>query len=264
MSADDPSPLTLGGLFRAVIGLGEADAITDALRRRGLLVISGGAVAMVAVASVWWQSRESTPEPTPPHSHVVFADIEGWYRETQHEVALRTPFDLTLDALPEALPMQIGPWFGEDRLPDPAVDEWFRDPELSIERTYRRQDGEIVWLSAFGSRGTKSYHLFEHTPDTCYPLGGWNIEHFKPRAFNLDGSASRLTTNYGEAVTDDGQRLVFLYFYLWRDPSRDPKAGVLSLRLASPVRESVDATRAALAEDFLTRLFPSTHAWSRF
>ena len=238
--------------------------VTRSVKRRRLLAASGAAIAVVAATGLWWGGREPSPAPSPPDGYIVFADIEGWYRETPHEVALRTPYDLSLDGLPEGLPLRIGPWFGEEREHDPAVDVWFKDPEVSIERTYRRHDGELVWLSAFGSRGSKSYHLFEHTPDTCYPLGGWNIAHFEPRAFELDGRSNPLTTNYGEAVTDDGERLVFLYVYLWRDPGRDPQSGVLSLRLASPVRESIEATRAVLAQDFLTRLFPATHGWSRF
>lgn len=261
---DASASLTFAGLVRILLGAPEFDPTANAMRRRGLLGLSAAAIALVAVASVWWHQRDPSVDPAPPQSHVVFADIEGWYRETPHEVALRTPYDLTLDALPESLPLNIGPWAGEEREHDPAVDEWFRDPELSIERTYRRFDGEIVWLSAFGSRGTKSYHLFEHTPETCYPLGGWNIQLFEPRAFELGGQSDQLTTNYGEALNQDGQQLVFVYLYIWRDPGRDPEAGVLSLRLASPVRHSVEATRAALAQDFLTRLFPSTHGWSRF
>ncbi len=260
-----PAGMTLAGLVRALVGAPDVDPIAAiAMRRRGLLAISAAAIALVAVSSVWWRQRESTLEPAPPQSHVVFADIEGWYRQTPHEVALRTPFDLTLDGLPASLPLEIGPWIGEERSHDPAVDEWFRNPELSIERTYRRFDGEIVWLSAFGSRGTKSYHLFEHTPETCYPLGGWNIGHFEPRAFPLNGRSTPLTANYGEAENEHGQKLVFVYLYLWRDPGRDPETGVISLRLASPVRDSIEATRAALGEDFMMRIFPSTHGWSRF
>ena len=109
--------------------------------------------------------------------HPVYrGSAQGWYGRTANEVALRSPVDWSIGALPAALPQLLGPWRGEDRTPDPEVDVWLRNPDVAIARTYRGPNGALVWLTAFGSRGGHSYHLFEHTPDTCYPLGGWAIE----------------------------------------------------------------------------------------
>jgi len=233
-------------------------------RRR--LRLAAAAAALLAVAALFGRLRRDTPAPeTAPHGFVVFADTAGWYRETPAEVALRTPIDFSLGSLPGSLPFSLGHWVGADRPADPAVAEWFRDPEVAIERTYRREDGEIVWMAAFGSRGDKSFHLFEHTPDTCYPLGGWAIDHLGTARVDLRKGPRQLTVNQGVATYEvDGTRMVFLYFYLWDQPGRSSDDGVLSLRIASPVTVDPDTTLAMLADDFLAQLFDTTFAWRRF
>jgi len=227
-----------------------------ALRIGALLAL--GAIGLAA--TVRYSREPSVPE-APPGGHIVFVDVEGWYRRTSHEAAVLTPYDLALDGLPAGLPLALGDWRGTDRQHDPAVDKWFRDPDVSIERTYRRADGELVWLSAFGSRGSKSFHLYEHTPDTCYPLGGWNIETLSVE--ELPAGPSPLAVNSGVARRGDEQ-LVFLYFYVWDTPVRDAVNGVLSVRLAAPVRADPEATMAMLAGDFIPELFPTTVRWVRF
>lgn len=246
-------------------GAGGGGAAPD--RRRLLLAVA--ALAIVGLAAALWQRERASAPPIvegvgPAPRHVVFADVEGWYRQTPSEVALATPVDWSLEALPGALPLELGPWAGGEREHDPAVDEWFRDPPVSVERTYRREDGELVWLSAFGHRGKRSYHLFEHTPDTCYPLGGWAIERFAPRRLALGDGPRPLTVNHGVARRADGRQLVFLYLYLWDAPGRDPERGVLSLRLAAPVSATPEATLAMLERDFLPQLFVTTLPWRRF
>lgn len=240
-----------------------AAARTNRHRRR----LIGVAAAVLIAALVYARTRDATPAPPPPPAggHVVFADTAGWYGRTPAEVALRSTVDWSLGALPAALPLVLGPWAGEDRAEDPAVDIWLRDPEVSIARTYRRADGALVWLTAFGSRGEHSYHLFEHTPETCYPLGGWAIESFDARAVRLPRGLRPLSVNFGTARKDGAKgALVFLYLYLWDHPGRDPGRGVVSLRLAAPVRGTADETIAHLTDDFLPRLFPATLAWRRF
>lgn len=232
-------------------------------RRRRLVAAAAALVAALALLS---RLRDDAPAPDlPPEGFVVFADTEGWYRQTPAEVAVRTPIDFALASLPASLPLALGPWDGEDRPADPAVATWFRQPEVAIERTYRRADGELVWVAAFGSRGDKSFHLFEHTPDTCYPLSGWGIDALDVARIDLRGGPRPLAVNRGVAThQDDGRRMVFLFFYLWDQPGRSPDDGVLSLRIAAPVSTSPDTTMAMLADDFLPRLFDTTLAWRRF
>ncbi len=241
MSALDPEP---GGLH-------------DFSRRfilAALILSAGLGLARLVV-------RPNEPPPSPPAGQIVYVDVAGWYRSTPDEVAVRTPFDLSLTGLPDGLPLSFGAWHGEDRSHDEAADVWLSDPDVSVERTYRRSDGALVWLAAFGSRGNKSYHLFEHTPETCYPLAGWKVQRFEVAQLPL--GPRPLPVNRGLAHNGTGQ-LVFLYLYIRDSPARDPARGVLSLRLSAPVRESPEATFAMLAEEFLPELFPATLSWRRF
>ncbi len=241
-----------------------ADDDTAARSRR--LWWAGAAVAAVGLLAAWWPRDEAAPpvSSVPSARHVYFADVAGWYKQTPAEVAIASPYDLTLAALPAGLPMALGPWQGGERIHDPAVDQWFRDPPVSIERTYRRADGELIWLSAFGHEGRPSYHLFEHTPEICYPLGGWEVEHFAPAKLSFGDGPRPFTVNHGIATKPDGSRLVFVFFYLWDQPARNPERGVLSIRIAAPVRTSPEATLALLEDDFLARIFDGTLAWRRF
>lgn len=223
------------------------------------LLLVGALVAATLFAARW---RAPAPAPpAPPAGNIVYVDVAGWYGRTPAEVAVRTPFTLTLDGLPEGLPMALGAWRGEDRPHDPAVDVWLRSPEVVVERTYRSEDGGIVWLSIFGSRGTKSYRLFEHTPESCYPLGGWQVRQFE--VMKLPRTARPLPVNFGRAESDRGE-LVFAHLYVWDTPSRDPERGVLSFRLAAPVRTTIEATSRILERDFLDTVFPHTLSWRRF
>jgi hypothetical protein len=239
-----------------------APGAADRRLRRGLLAVAVLLLLATALLLMRDEARRPVEVPAPSEGHIVWADVEGWYRRTPEEVALRSPIEWSIDALPIALPHRLGDWQATDRPHDPAVDVWFRAPEVSVERTYRRADGERVWLSLFGSRGSKSFHLFEHTPDTCYPLGGWRIDRFEVARLPLAGPRP-LAVNHGEAQLGP-DRLVFFYLYLWDSPARDPERGVLSLRLAAPVRHDPATTYALLANDFLPELFAGTLAWSRF
>jgi hypothetical protein len=222
------------------------------------LVMTGGALAGRPSAPATPAVAQTGP------GYVAFLDIEGWYGRTPDEVAAVGPFDLALGALPGSLPLTIGAWRGEDRQPDPAVREWFGDPPVAIERTYWRADDEVIWLSAFGNRGDPSFHLFEHTPETCYPLSGWRIRTLEPARVPM--SPRPITVNAGEAVNGSGAALAFAYVYVWTDPARDPENGVVSLRLAAPVlgdRSLADARRL-VEREFLAELFTTTLPWTGF
>ena len=223
--------------------------------------VVAAALVLLAVLVVRMARR---PEPVPNREAtglVVFVDTAGWYGRTPNEVAVVTPHELTIDALPASLPLTLGPWSGADRPHDVAADLYLSYPEVSIERTYWREDGEIVWLTVFGSRGAKSFRLFEHTPETCYPLDGWSVGVFGPILLPL--GPRPLPVNRGIALGPDGE-LVFLYFYLWNSPDRDSDRGVLTCRIAAPVSATAERTLAMLADDFVPLLLGPTIAWSRF
>lgn len=234
----------------------------EGARRRRLAWLGAACILLLAILGRRWLERTPPPPPAPsPTLSVVFVDTEGWYGRSSQEVAVASPIRLGLDDLPAGLPLNMGPWSGRDRPPDPEVARWFDKPEVVIQRTYTRADGERVWLSAFGSRGTKSFHLFEHVPELCYPLGGWKIDQFGLARLPMGPRA--LPVNHGVASGPEG-RLVFLYLYVWDSPARDPDRGTLSLRLAAPVTGSPEATFAVLVQDFIPQLFSRTLPWNRF
>lgn len=264
MSASEPLPaepaIEAAGDRLAALAL-EAQARVRR-RRRQRLGLVGLLLAIGLLAALRIERRPEAPAPNQTGS-VVWVDVAGWYRRTPNEVAALSPFQLALDDLPAGLPFEIGDWRGSDRAPDPEIDVWFRTPDLKIERTYRRADGQIIWLSAFGSRGEKSFHLFEHTPNLCYPLAGWNIDSLEVAQLRFGGPRA-LPVNLGRASGEAGQ-MVFLYLYVWDSPARAAERGVLSVRIAAPVRGGdIEDTLAMLTDDFVARIFPQTLSWSRF
>ncbi len=234
---------------------------------------TAGLALAAAVLSLGWAVSRGGPPPgaetsaldpvSPGETHVLYIDLAGWYGRTPDEVAVVSPYDLTLDGLPAGLPRRIGAWTSTDREADPAIERWFDHPEVAMERTYRRSDGATVWVSAFGSRGPKSFHLFEHTPVTCYPLSGWAIGSLDARTIPL--GPRPLTVNFGRAASPEG-RLAFLFVYVWRSPARDADEGVVSLRLAAPLvgNMTYEDAEALLTDDFVPLIFTTTVAWSAF
>lgn len=226
-----------------------------------LLILLAAAVGSVAF-------RRTRPSPPPPTAvdtevtgHLFFADTEGWYRITDRETAVLSPYDLRIDALPDGLPMEIGPWRGESLPLDPLVNVWFDNPEVALQRAYRNDRGDLVWLSVFGSRGPRSFRLFEHTPRTCYPLAGWPM-----RREDLDTipvGTGHMYAQRGFAGNGD-QQLVVLYWYLWDNPQRDPADGVLSFRVSTPIRTTEAEALRVLKEEFLPHLFTDVVPWHRF
>jgi hypothetical protein len=197
------------------------------------------------------------------NTHVLYADVAGWYERTPDEVAILSPFDLSLEGIASGLPYDLGEWRGQDRALSDDIGRWLSDPDVALTRTYVRADGAVVWLSAFGSRGDKSFHLFEHTPLTCYPLSGWKIQSLERTAVEM--GPRPLTVELGKAVSG-GDQLAFATVYLWDSPSRDSKEGVVSLRLAAPVVGDMtwDDARVLLVDDFLRQMFLGTLSWSAF
>lgn len=192
---------------------------------------------------------------------VYFVDIEGWYRITDNERAVLSPYTLRLENLPESLPLDLGPWHGRTLPLGPEVARWFDNPEVAFQREYRNAAGDIVWLSVFGSRGPKSFRLFEHTPATCYPLSGWAMTQEDLDAVPI--GRDKIYAQRGLAVNGPHE-LIVLYFYLWDNPGRDPADGVVSVRVSAPILTSETETLRLLKEDFLPYLFTDIVPWRRF
>ncbi len=224
-------------------------------------------LAVVGVGPVvysTWREGQSVPPPGAPSvtealPYTYIVDVEGWYRITPNERAVASAYDLSWDHL-AALPLIIGEWQGSDVPVGPEIVGWFDTPDVSVRRLYVDAQGRQVWLSFFGSRGRKSYALFEHTPATSYPAAGWTL---------LDNSVEAVAVRRGQVnvqkavLEKDGERRVVLYWYLWSDPRRDPEKGVLTVRLHA-VTSGNESETLAVAASFLRLLFPESLPWQRF
>jgi Protein of unknown function (DUF3485) len=195
--------------------------------------------------------------PVPMHSYLI--DVAGWYEITPNESAVASPLDLTIGGL-KALPTQLGRWSGAPYDLGSAVGEWFENPDLALSNLYQDDRGHQAWFSVFGSRGRKSYFLFEHTPITSYPAAGWTL--IENGVAPVTIGASRIFVQQATLSKDNERRIVF-YWYLWSDFDRDPAQGVLTVRLHVPV-VSTDQDAVDAGADFIRALYPQVIAWHRF
>lgn len=221
---------------------------------------------------------QSLAEPAP--EYIYFVDVEGWYRITPYETAVRSLYDLsgdTTDAIAAALPSTLGEWqqVGDDRYvgDDPAVVFYLKHPTVALQRTYRDASGQDITLVIIGNKGNDSFLLFSHTPETCYPGRLWNVIENRRESAMLDapsrGSGIEEQPMYAQYLLTEhaptGRKLMVLFWYLWDDPRRDSKDGVLSIRvnlfIPPDVSEKVILERAW---DFVRELFPGTVPWERF
>jgi hypothetical protein len=227
-----------------------------------LLVVLG----VAPVVYVNWREQQAAGLPTAapatggaPAPYTYFVDVEGYYNRTPYERAVASPYDLSWDHLAD-LPMTIGDWQGSPVDVGPEITEWFDNPDVSLRRLYVNTQGRSVWLSFFGSRGRKSYTLFEHTPATSYPAAGWTL---------LDSQVAGIALRGGQVYVQkavlqkNAEQRTVLYWYLWSNPDRDPEKGVLTVRLHAASRGS-QAETLEMAASFLRLLFPESLSWHRF
>ena len=209
------------------------------------------------------ETEEVCATPVKEASYVSFIDVSGWYQVTPYERAVAGPVDFSAwEELVQQLPHEIGPWYapGEDVPPDREMIKWFKKPDLAIMRLFTDGEGNWIYLSILGNRGSKSFTLFEHTPLTCYPANGWRTIDQGLEPIEMGDSevyAQRFIGQKGE------KRLLILYWYLWTNPGRDPKDGVLAIRIHSTIEGSVAETLER-EKAFFRLLFPVVLPWHRF
>jgi hypothetical protein len=212
---------------------------------------------------------EHTAEAALPY--VYFVDVEGWYRITPYETVVRSPYDLSGDsseAVAAAIPSAVGEWqqVGSDRYlaDDPGVIYYLKHPTVAFERVFQDAEGHTLTLTIIGNKGEDSFLLFSHTPETCYPGRLWQVVESRQESGLLDTQpmhSQYLLTQHAKT----GDKLMVLFWYLWDDPQRDSKDGVLSVRvnLIVPAGHSEEQVLAR-AWAFVRELFPSTMSWDRF
>ena len=229
-----------------------------------------GLLVMAFLASLWIQSQSDPSAPdvsgletleAGPTGKAYFVDTEGWYQITQNERVVMSPIAWGLEALPASLPMQLGNWIGAELPLGPEINEWFDHPEVAIQREYHNEQGDIVWLSVFASRGSKSFRLFEHTPSTCYPLSGWEMTHEDITQIQVGNGEIYANRGFARNISHE---LIVFYLYLWDNPARDPIDGVISMRISAPVMRTETDTLRLIKDDFLPIIFTDVVPWHRF
>jgi hypothetical protein len=218
-----------------------------------------------------WPQLESLPQPAPsltprpmqalPPVYVI--DVEGWYQITRHERAVVSPYQFTIgDELAENIPRRMGAWQaqGPDLVIEPGIKKWLDNPEAALMRSYQDGQGNSIVLAIFGSKGDKSYRLFEHTPVTCVPGQGWKTteEGLEPIAIgDSEIKVRRLVAEKGDS------KQIVLWWYLWDNLERYPEDGLFSVRVHVYVNDSESESLEA-GKTFVRRLFSEVLSWRRF
>lgn len=207
----------------------------------------------------------------PALEYTYFFDVEGWYRITPYEAAVRSAYDLTGDtteAMAAGIPATLGGWrrvgADEDISDDPGVVAYLKEPTVALQRTYQDAAGHRLVLAIVGNEGADSFLLFSHTPETCYPGRLWRELDREQQSTLISGLPVHVNYLFMEQM-ESGERLVVMYWYLWDNAQRDARQGVLSMRLNLFVAPG-EGAEAALARgwDFLRLLFPTVVTWERF
>ena len=188
-------------------------------------------------------------------------DVAGWYKATADEAVARSPYALSRQALPESLPLNIAQWHGTELGTDADIKKWFDGPDLVMRRRYEGPEGRIVWVTAIGSEGAKSFRIFEHTPHSCYPSADWiSTSDGIHRVAVGDGS---LAVRRGVFESQGIERIVY-YWYQWEGPNRDAAQGVSSWRVTTDVEGADAAGAEALLAGWINLLFEETLPYHRF
>ncbi len=225
----------------------------------GMLVAAVG-LSLLSYRGLPLGARPSA-SPTSTHERYVFhTDLAGWYQSTPDERVTISPFNLNADSLPESLPLALAGWRGEELGTDDEIERWFQSPDMVMRRSYLDDADHQLWLTAVSSRGPKSFHIFEHTPQSCYPSAGWGIR--SDDVLNIPLQRGDLAVRRGVFDLDHKTQVVY-YWYQWDSPDRDAGRGVSTWRLTAEVTDDLISTEARMVE-FMQVLFVETLPWHRF
>jgi len=204
-----------------------------------------------------------TPRPTKALLPVYVIDVEGWYQITRHERAVVSPYKFSIgDELAENIPRSMGEWQaqGADLFIDPEIRKWFDNPEAALMRSYQDGQRNSVILAIFGSKGEKSYHLFEHTPVTCVPGQGWKINEEGLESIAIGDSEIKVRRVVAEV---EGQKQIVLWWYMWDNLERYPEDGLFSVRVHVYATD-LESESLEAGKTFIRQLFPEVLSWRRF
>lgn len=219
-----------------------------------LLVLLAG----LAATQLWGTASRNAEPASDTTMFLHHVDVGGWYRATAAERVVRARYDLSAEHLAETLPLELGPWQGQDLGPSEEIAQWYDQPELQLRRRYE-EGAESFWLTAIGARGAKSFRMFEHTPPICYAATGWRVQSEETLSVAL---ASGELAVQAALFEREGITTLVYYWYQWDSPSRDAADGIVSWRLTTSVRENPAVGHALLAS-VVRELYVETIPWRR-
>jgi hypothetical protein len=198
------------------------------------------------------------PESPSAGNFVTLVDIEGFYGITPYERIVAGPHDFTVGPTFQNFPLVLGEWHGSD-LPITEDIRRYINPDHALHRVYSNAAGEVVYLSLFGSKGPKTFSLFEHTPLICFPANGWTVTAEGVIAMPV-GSSQMFVRQVRATLGTAGYAA--MYWYIWESTDRNAEKGVTSVRVYATSAAGEEAAFAA-EQRFLQQLFNEVLAWRR-
>lgn len=213
------------------------------------LALSLLSVAVLAVYLPGWFSSE----PLPQARAAYVADVDFWQR-TDHEQQVTATFPLDLNHDLAQIPLELGPWQGQD-VPETNREVFILlEPEQFVQRRYTNPQNQFVWLTLIGGRALRSFH----PPDLCYIADGWTTA-LSSRTITLAGGGELPGLWLSAQKLTDATEQRSFYFYLFPNAGRAPADGLVLVRITSPPYGSDEET-LAVQSDFLGRLFTGSKA----
>ena len=174
-----------------------------------------------------------------------------------------------LEMRTEDLPLTLGEWKGEDVGLDPGMFEAI-GAKMVLSRQYRNRAGRLASLHLAVFEGVDGPTAMPHSPEICYPAGGWVLA--EPKYIPLDQSGTTGLAKFLPAARQ-GQMAYVLYWYqidgaayCSGDRQRQLIHGLRGRALLPPIVKVMLHTAAASpdeAEKTLKSLAGEVYAWTR-
>jgi len=160
--------------WRAVVVLSEVSNMQHNTFRT---VITLG-LLLIGLAFVYFSSHfeQAYGESTSQAAFTYVADFDYWQRTPREQIVHATSaFDLGHDL--NEVPLTVGEWQGQE-IPQTNIGVFMvLEPEQYVERLYRNQKGQYLWLTMIGGRSSRTFHR----PEDCYSSYDWQTEHDLPK-----------------------------------------------------------------------------------
>ncbi len=227
------------------------------IRSRSFFVVAALAVGLVFVYGNRFAPALLGGSVSDRDELTYIADLDYWQRtDRETEVVATARFDL--DAELTDVPLELGRWRGEEVPQTNDEVMILLDPEQYVQRLYRDDLGNYIWLSMIGGRSSKPFHA----PDICYDADGWTYD-LSSAAVPLQGGGEihglwmRAEKQFpGEDAP--AEHIVF-YFYLFPDRQRELQDGIVLFKLTSGRFGTIEDT-LDIQRDFVQELFNTAYA----